>query len=369
VKVPEDPASESTHRPILIVGANGSGTTLLRLMLDSHERIAIPQETGFLRLAMAHEWVPYWELGDQWHRHLGLTDDALMARLAEFYGGLFASYAETRGKQRWGDKTPFHVWHLELAARMFPQLQVIGIVRHPGAVVSSLRRRFRRRLSRATRHWIRSTTLMIQEAVELGDRCVLLRYEDLVLAPEATMRPLLEWLGEPWSDQVLTHHQMGAATEVEGFTRTDTPIDAAPVDNWERHLRGDALEHVVAQTRELSTFLGYDPRHATPTEPLTGDPRRPFLIGSELLERQRTRGSAIDWATRPRARHEDLPLRPPAPRSRRRASVSLDEVKVGELLRHRTLTGLSRRLPAKTRKRANDLRRANSRIDRLLGPR
>ena len=32
----------------IIVGAPRSGTTLLRLMLDSHPDVAIPPETGFL---------------------------------------------------------------------------------------------------------------------------------------------------------------------------------------------------------------------------------------------------------------------------------------------------------------------------------
>src|SRR5581483_4079891 len=87
-----DQRAPTPHRPIFIVGANGSGTTLLRLMLDSHPNLAIPPETGFLRLAMAHQWVPYWPLGEGWHTRLGLSDDDLTAALATFYGGMFASY-------------------------------------------------------------------------------------------------------------------------------------------------------------------------------------------------------------------------------------------------------------------------------------
>jgi hypothetical protein len=371
VTVTESSPPGISHRPILILGANGSGTTLLRLMLDSHERIAIPQETGFLRLALAHEWVPYWPLGDQWHTNLGLTDDDLIAKLAEFYGGLFASYAESRGKQRWGDKTPFHVWHLELATRLFPDLQVIGIVRHPGAVVSSLRRRFRRPLPRATKHWKRSTKALIQGAADLGDRCVLLRYEDLVQAPEATMRPLLEWLGEPWSDRVLSHHEVqrsaGAATEAEGFTRTDTPINTAHISDWENHLRGAALARVVTKTGELAAFLGYDAGRASGSEPLSRD--RAFLTGTELRSRQRDRTSSIDWTKRPTPNLEDLPLRPPAPRRRRAKAVNLDDVTIRDLLQHRALTQARERLPENTRKRADELRRTNPKLDRFLGPR
>jgi hypothetical protein len=53
--------------PFFILGSHGSGSTLLRLMLDSHERLAVPPETGVMRLVTAHAWVPYWELGGGWH--------------------------------------------------------------------------------------------------------------------------------------------------------------------------------------------------------------------------------------------------------------------------------------------------------------
>jgi hypothetical protein len=365
--VPDDAASPPSHRPIFIVGANGSGTTLLRLMLDSHEHIAIPQETGVLRLAAVHQWVPYWDLGQDWAGRLGLSDAALTQRLADFYGGLLASYASGQGKQRWGDKTPFNVWHLELAAQMYPDLQVIGIVRHPGAVVSSLRRRFRRSPKRGAKHWKRTTRQLLRECATLGDRAVVLRYEDLVRSPEATMRPLIEWLGEPWSDAVLSHHQVGSAREVEGFTRTDTPIDATHVDAWTDHLRGAALDRVTAKTGALARFLGYEPSRADPAEPLSASG---LLTGSELAERQRT--STIDWSKAPRRPVADKPLRPPSPtrrRKRRTQKIDLAEVTVRDLLRHKAIALAQRRLPDSTRHRLNDVRRKNPAVDKIIGPR
>jgi hypothetical protein len=366
--MPEQSTSPITHRPILIVGPNGSGTTLLRLMLDSHEHIAIPAETGFLRLAAAHEWVPYWELGDRWAKGLGLSDADLTRTLAEFYGGLFASYAETRGKQRWGDKTPFHVWHLALAARMFPDLQVVGIVRHPAAVVTSLRRRFRRPLPRSIRHWKRWTRQLMHQAANLGDRCVVLRYEDLVADPEATMRPLLDWLGEPWSARVLAHHEnhAGLRAEVEGFTRADVPLNTSHVAEWENHLRGRALQHVVVRTHDLSVFLGYDPAHGVPATRWGAD--RPFLTGTEISARRRTHGSAIDWQRLPKPPYADRPMRPSALR-RRPGAKTLDNVTIREVVTHRALARLRRRVSDDTRKRAHELRRSKPGLDRFIGPR
>ncbi|MGN6474854.1 MAG: sulfotransferase family protein, partial [Mycobacteriales bacterium] len=354
------PDPDPPHRPIFIVGSNGSGTTLLRLMLDSHEHIAIPEETGFLRLAATHRWVPYWRLGGDWYRNLGLSEDQLYAELAKFYGGLFSGYAAARGKQRWGDKTPFHVWHLDLALRMFPEAQVIGIVRHPAAVVSSMRRRFRRSVNAGIPHWRRSNRQLIHAGARLGDRFVLLRYEDLVTDPEPTMRALLERLGEPWSDAVLAHHQVQPVAESTGFTRTDRAIDTASIAEWESQLTKAELNRVVDRTGQLAEFLGYDPRRPTPVQTLGA----PLLSGTELARRMRDLGAQIDWRP-PVVREEDRALKPPAPRRRRRQPADLSQVTFRELMQDR----LGSRLSDDGRRKVHEARRSRPLLDRLIGPR
>jgi hypothetical protein len=44
-------------------------------------------------------------------------------------------------------------------------------------------------------------------------------------------------------------------------------------------------------------------------------------------------------------------------------------VKVRDVLRHRALSLAHRKLPDETRRRANDVRRKNPGIDRIIGPR
>ncbi|HEX3706696.1 MAG TPA: sulfotransferase [Mycobacteriales bacterium] len=317
---------EATRGPIFVVGSNGSGTTLLRLMLDSHEHIAIPEETGFLRLAATHAWVPYWRLGKDWYRGLGLTEDQMYAEVARFYGGLFSAYAAGRGKRRWGDKTPFHVWHIDLAMRLFPDATVVGIVRHPAAVVSSLRRRFRRPVQRGTTHWMRTNRQLLHAGSALGDRFVLLRYEDLVTDPERVMRTLLERLGEPWSDAVLSHHELQPAATSTGFTRTDRAVDTASLQEWESDLSSDELKRISARTGRLSDFLGYLPDTAVPGQPL------PILSGHDLAKRKAA-AKEIDWSA-PKPLAEDRELRPPAPRKGRQAP-DLAGLPVRDVIAHR----------------------------------
>ncbi|HVT63768.1 MAG TPA: sulfotransferase [Mycobacteriales bacterium] len=345
--------------PIFIVGSNGSGSTLLRLMLDSHPNIAIPEETGFLRLAAMHRWVPYWKLGGDWYRNLGLSESDLDAALGAFYGDLFSSYASGRGKSRWGDKTPFHVWHLDLATRLFPDARVIGIIRHPAGSALSMRRRFRRPIKAGITHWRRANRQLLHAGAALGDRFALVRYEDLVTSPEPVMRALLERIGEPWSATVLAHHEVQPSIESTGFTRTDRAVDTASLTEWEQHVTGAALKRAVARTGALSEFLGYDPQRGLPASPLG----EPILSGTQLAARQRDLGRAIDW-TPPRPRVEDRALKPPTPRKRRR-KTDPSEVTLRDLLRHR----LGERLPEDKRRKVHKVRRSRPLLDRLIGPR
>src|SRR3954468_11334141 len=85
--------------PIFIMGSMGTGSTLLRLGLDSHDSIAIPPETGFMRAYNAHRFVPFKWTGRNWAKRMGWSDDELDSELREFYNRIFMRYVETHGKQ------------------------------------------------------------------------------------------------------------------------------------------------------------------------------------------------------------------------------------------------------------------------------
>ena len=53
-------SSAVTSPPIFIVGSMRSGSTMLRLILDSHPNIAVPPETGFMGAVAATKVIPNW---------------------------------------------------------------------------------------------------------------------------------------------------------------------------------------------------------------------------------------------------------------------------------------------------------------------
>jgi len=264
--------------PLFIVGAMGSGTTLLRLMLDSHERIAIPQETGFMRAYNAQRVIPLKFGGRDWARRMGWSGQELDAMCRDFYDTIFTRYATDQGKVRWGEKTPFHTWHIDGIARLFPDAVFVAIARHPGAAVASNVRRFEQNPRWGNPRWQasqyrRNNHEIIRQADRRPRRFVFLRYEDLVQEPEAVMRELLDWLGEPWSDSVLAHHAIqaargGARVQVEGRTRVDEPVDVSRITKWTRTMDESTRALVRQKLSRIAEFYGYDIDEPLPVRPL-----------------------------------------------------------------------------------------------------
>lgn len=312
----ESATHSNTTGPIFIVGAMGSGTTLVRLILDSHDSIAIAQETGFMRAVQANKWIPFWKFGGAWYGRLGWSEEELDAELSIFYDRLFQRFAQQQGKNRWGDKTPYHTWHMPQAARVFPTAAFVAIVRHPGAVSSSLHDRFNYSWPKAVNHWVRSNLELVRRAEDLGERLAILRYEDLVLDPEPVLRELLEWLGEPWSPRVLEHHvvhsERGTPANVEGDTRSDEPIDVSRISKWAGTIDDKGRRVLRDKADALAGFFGYDVDDAVSIEPLlptTTQQRRHLLTGEDLVNRKAERG-ITDFGPWPVASLANQPLKP-----------------------------------------------------------
>jgi sulfotransferase family protein len=264
----------------------GSGSTLIRLMLDSHPNIAIPQETGFMRAYQAHQFIPLKWSGRNWARRMGWSREELDEELARFYERIFSRHAESHGKTRWGDKTPLHTWHVTAMARLYPDAQFIGMMRHPGGSVGSNMTRFGHPYGRAAEHVERYDREIARQAANHKRKFVIVRYEDLVLRPEAVMRELLDWLGEPWSDQVLQHHEVQAARGgrlvVEGTNRIDDPIDVSRVGKWRERMPENRRNSLTTRMGRLAEFFGYDMNDPAVLAPVGAGL---IIHGGEIAER------------------------------------------------------------------------------------
>lgn len=206
----------TTDVPIFVVGCQRSGTTLLRLMLDSHPEIACGPETRFLGSFEAIT-------GSEWHRisRFGHSREYWLMKMADFFSSFQEDYARSRGKRRWADKTPLYAMHLEFILELFPDAQIVHLIRDVRDVTASHRSAFGYRAAlNAPRKWSRYITEARRVGMPLlGTQYLEIRYENLVRDAEETMRGLLDYLHEPWDEAVL-HYE-------------DAPHDV-PTRYWER---------------------------------------------------------------------------------------------------------------------------------------
>lgn len=287
--------------PIFLVGSMRSGSTMLRLILDSHPAIAIPAETGFMAGLAAAKEIPQWKFGRGWYERLGWTESELDQRLRDFYSGMFERHARQQGKPRWGEKTPFHTDYVAEMAQVFPEAVFVGIVRHPGAVASSLRTRFHYQFQEALGYWESTNLKMAGAGSRLGDRFTLLRYEDLVVRGEPVLRELVSFLQEPWSDEVLHHHQVqpakGAPRAVEGSTVTSDPIDARRAGQWAAAVDADDREALrsVADAAKLFGYDAMDHEVSTPLVSAASGSRTALAKGDDLARLRREWEGRLDF--------------------------------------------------------------------------
>lgn len=206
----------SPERPIFVIGCPRSGTTLLRLMLDSHARISCGEETHFLA-ELGSTVGAHWPLLETY----GFPREYWLQRIRAFYAGFQVEYLERRDKERWAEKDPTYTLVLPFIDELFPDAQYVHLTRDAYDVVASFRERwgYGSALRVARGEWTR----YVRAGRSFGQRLPAgryheLRYESLVAAPEPALRSLLEFLGEAWDPAVL-RFQEAPHDATERYTR------------------------------------------------------------------------------------------------------------------------------------------------------
>jgi hypothetical protein len=249
-------------------------------MLDRHSALAIPSESYFIpqlwdrhgerasaeevaedlgRIARVREW--------------GVTPEDVRARLgenarfADVVDAVYRSYAEARGKRRYGDKTPAYMQHLGLLERVFPSAQYVHIVRDgrdAGLSFMAMKRKPRFNLGRPRRltEFACAWRLEVEGAQRLGARLgparyLELRYEDLVRAPDARLRDVCGFLGLEFEPAQLDYHR-----DVDPARLQDHPRLAEPprrdVRRWREEMSPADQELFEAIAGGLLARLGYE---------------------------------------------------------------------------------------------------------------
>lgn len=189
------PARPDTDRllraPVFVLSAPRSGSTLLRVLLNSHSQLHSPHETHFRRITVRFTTEPANQAMEAAGHNLADVEHILWDRLLHRELAL-------SGKEFLVEKTPSNVFVWNRLATCWPDARFVFLIRHPYSIARSWHEGSpeKRPMEEAVRHTREYMRTLEQARQHLSGHT--LRYEDLTADPESSTRALCERLGLPW---------------------------------------------------------------------------------------------------------------------------------------------------------------------------
>lgn len=265
-------------RPVFVVGAARSGTTVLTRMLSRHPDLALHGETHFLTkwlerfpglLADDASVVP--RFLDAWldsvhHERTGvsaaLVRSEVLAASPPLARNILATILELfrhdQGVARTGEKTPSHFREVARLLSWYPDARIVWMLRDPRAVAAS-----RLQLAAswgdddpfaASTQWNAAWSMFTRW--QSDPRVLAQRYEDLVMQPDTAVPAMLAFL-ELDPDRILDEATQSGA--VHGSFDPDGPLRPDSVERWRTTLSAREVQVIELNTRANLIAAGYEP--------------------------------------------------------------------------------------------------------------
>ena len=281
--------------PIFIGGLGRSGTTLLALMLDSHNAIKCGPELHFRAPYNLHSYIAESMnfLGEKdYHanyrpgvmfvqrvKRFGIMPEELRRMLFDRPDRRVRSFRarcalidrlailamEKAAKIRWGLKIMTDIGsHLEEYAEQWPGAFFIHVIKDPRDNVNGLLKVNwgPDSVEGAADQWIRAIVRSRDKARKNKIPLYEVNFNELVLDTETTIRKLLGWLGEEYDPNVLRHHEM-PHTFIDhpaghpSAEQVNHPIDATYIGRFKQGLSAKEIKTIEKMTMPYIKELGY----------------------------------------------------------------------------------------------------------------
>lgn len=280
-----------------VVGLSRSGTTLLRMMLDSHPDLAIPFETHFLPAIFAQVDPPltrdmFFErvVSSPGWPNMAIANEQFRQRLDNIepfdtvsgVRAFFLMCAERFGKQRWGDKTPAYLHQMTEIQERLPEAHFIHIIRDGRDVAISHRGLWwgpGDDAEAAARFWRRGIESARRQSPDLR-KYLEIRYEDLVNDPFAQLAIISRYLDLDYDPAMLGYFDRAdrlIADMVEPIgppdrpkpsvstfrsihERTRHPPDQSRIGRWRLEMTDADQQIFETEAGSVLKELGYETR-------------------------------------------------------------------------------------------------------------
>jgi protein-tyrosine sulfotransferase len=278
---------------IFVLSLPRTGSTVLRLILDTHPEIFCPDEIHLGRLLKAlydtNEGLA--EAGGTAAINAQLIDPASpwAAATGRTVAEMLDAATRRKGKSLWCDKSPTNLEHLAIIAKLLPGSRYVPLHRHCLDFASSclrfstygfflhvvedyVRKDHKNFLRALVRAWNDHTRELLRFEAEHAGDCHRLRYEDLVTSPEDTARRLFDFLGVPFDPQMLQrvfsspHHQRAYSGDPNAlFSRAIVDEGVGRGADLNPAAFASLSAELRQEMNELLVTLGYPAVEATAT--------------------------------------------------------------------------------------------------------
>jgi hypothetical protein len=241
------------QQPIFLVGAERSGTTVCRLMLDHHPSITwcnefeyavdkMPPDAGWPDLDEYYEWLST-------HRIFQATNFEIDQSLSypELVNSFLVQRLETRKKTIVG-ATVHH--HFDRLLRIWPDAKFLHIVRDPRDVARScIGMGWAGNVWHGAKRWIEAEQIWEKFSDQLSeDQKIEFTYTNLITHNKETLTRICNFIGVDYDDRMLTYPD---------YTDYSLP-DEKLVSQWPTKLSEREIQWVEARVDDLLVQKGFE---------------------------------------------------------------------------------------------------------------
>ncbi len=234
--------------PVFVISSVRSGSTLLRVLLNSHSELCAPHE-----LHLRHVKVSVAK------KHAELAVQQLDLDVAELEHLLWDRIMHRElvrsGKNIFVDKTPGNTIVWRRLRQAWPKAKFIILLRHPAASAASEAAAHPDWRSGRAEEAILFYTQRVEKARRaLGGRALTVRYEDLTTDPERVTRELCAFIGVRWERGMLEYGRQEHGPYARG------------IGDWSEKIRSGrvhpappppAVDEIPESLRDIAAAWGY----------------------------------------------------------------------------------------------------------------